>query len=262
MTFPTKDWKNDPDTSTPLSAEALEDMESRLGAYTDTRANAAQSAAEDSSVNYTNTQINTHQHITNQIQTAGIQNGAVTAAKIDPTLRVEAAALRASSIVPTPGTITSTTFAASPTPVGISGIVVPSNGLLSIAVRAVAKAVTTLNVGSMQVLVTKDGVSQGATEIATGDAQPTAYDDIVTNIGAATTGYDTIWSTVPVDAAGSMWITENWENAPNHGIGPLAGFVPLRGVAGSTVDFSLQWKVSSASLLLSRCEMYVKVETF
>lgn len=36
MTFTGKDWKDSPDTSTPLSAAALEDMETRLSAYTDT----------------------------------------------------------------------------------------------------------------------------------------------------------------------------------------------------------------------------------
>lgn len=35
MAFAVKDWKDFPDTSTPLNAVALEDMESRLGAYTD-----------------------------------------------------------------------------------------------------------------------------------------------------------------------------------------------------------------------------------
>lgn len=36
MSFSVKDWKDDPDTSTPLSAAALEDMETRLSGYTDT----------------------------------------------------------------------------------------------------------------------------------------------------------------------------------------------------------------------------------
>jgi len=33
--FTTKDWKDDPDASTPITAAALEDMETRLAAYTD-----------------------------------------------------------------------------------------------------------------------------------------------------------------------------------------------------------------------------------
>jgi hypothetical protein len=35
VTFTPKDWKDNPDTSTPLSADALEDMEARLAAYRD-----------------------------------------------------------------------------------------------------------------------------------------------------------------------------------------------------------------------------------
>ncbi len=35
MPFPTKDWKNAPSAETPLTAEALEDLEARLAAYTD-----------------------------------------------------------------------------------------------------------------------------------------------------------------------------------------------------------------------------------
>lgn len=35
MAFTPKDWKNSPDTSTPISAEALEDIEIRLSGYTD-----------------------------------------------------------------------------------------------------------------------------------------------------------------------------------------------------------------------------------
>jgi hypothetical protein len=36
VSFSIKDWKDDPDTSTPLSAAGLEDLETRLSAYTDT----------------------------------------------------------------------------------------------------------------------------------------------------------------------------------------------------------------------------------
>jgi hypothetical protein len=35
MPFTVKDWKDSPDSSTPISAVALEDMETRLSAYTD-----------------------------------------------------------------------------------------------------------------------------------------------------------------------------------------------------------------------------------
>lgn len=35
MPFTPKDWKNYPDTSTPINEAALEDMERRLSAYTD-----------------------------------------------------------------------------------------------------------------------------------------------------------------------------------------------------------------------------------
>ncbi len=35
MTFTPKDWKDSPDTSTPLTAAALEDLETRLATYTD-----------------------------------------------------------------------------------------------------------------------------------------------------------------------------------------------------------------------------------
>jgi hypothetical protein len=35
LTFTAKDWRNDPDPSTPINAAALEDMEGRLAAYTD-----------------------------------------------------------------------------------------------------------------------------------------------------------------------------------------------------------------------------------
>jgi hypothetical protein len=35
MTFTPKDWRNDPDISTPLSAEAMEDLETRLGDFAD-----------------------------------------------------------------------------------------------------------------------------------------------------------------------------------------------------------------------------------
>ena len=35
MTFTPKDWRNSPDTTTPVSAEALEDLEERLSDYTD-----------------------------------------------------------------------------------------------------------------------------------------------------------------------------------------------------------------------------------
>src|SRR6059058_2653242 len=37
MPFTPKDWRNAPDSSTPISAEALEDLEARLGEYTDTQ---------------------------------------------------------------------------------------------------------------------------------------------------------------------------------------------------------------------------------
>lgn len=36
MAFTIKDWQNLPSTTTPISAEALEDMETRLSAYSDT----------------------------------------------------------------------------------------------------------------------------------------------------------------------------------------------------------------------------------
>ena len=36
MAFTVKDWKDLPDTTTPISASALEDMENRLSNYTDT----------------------------------------------------------------------------------------------------------------------------------------------------------------------------------------------------------------------------------
>src|SRR3954469_9273017 len=36
MTFVVKDWRDDPDHTTPISAAALEDMESRLSSYSDT----------------------------------------------------------------------------------------------------------------------------------------------------------------------------------------------------------------------------------
>lgn len=35
MSFTPKDWKNFPDTTTPISAAALEDLEARLAAYVD-----------------------------------------------------------------------------------------------------------------------------------------------------------------------------------------------------------------------------------
>ena len=41
----TKDWKDDPDHTTPITAAALEDMETRLGAYTDTTVTASVAAA-------------------------------------------------------------------------------------------------------------------------------------------------------------------------------------------------------------------------
>lgn len=37
MTFTPKDWKDSPDPSTPLSAAAMEDLETRLAAYADSR---------------------------------------------------------------------------------------------------------------------------------------------------------------------------------------------------------------------------------
>lgn len=40
MPITPKNWQDDPSTATPLSAAALEDMESRLGGYTDTRVDA------------------------------------------------------------------------------------------------------------------------------------------------------------------------------------------------------------------------------
>lgn len=41
MAFTRKDWKDSPDTSTPISAEALEDLETRLSGYTDQEVAAA-----------------------------------------------------------------------------------------------------------------------------------------------------------------------------------------------------------------------------
>jgi hypothetical protein len=38
MPFPVKDWKDDPNATTPLSAAALEDLEARLAAYTNSLA--------------------------------------------------------------------------------------------------------------------------------------------------------------------------------------------------------------------------------
>ena len=35
MAFTTKNWQNTPSTSTPITAEALEDLEARLSDYTD-----------------------------------------------------------------------------------------------------------------------------------------------------------------------------------------------------------------------------------
>lgn len=37
MAFTTKDWKDAPNASTPISAAALEDMETRLSNYSDTK---------------------------------------------------------------------------------------------------------------------------------------------------------------------------------------------------------------------------------
>ena len=45
MPFTVKDWKDDPDHSTPITAAALEDMETRLAAYTDTQDATKQDAA-------------------------------------------------------------------------------------------------------------------------------------------------------------------------------------------------------------------------
>jgi len=45
MPFTVKDWKDDPDHSTPVEAAALEDLETRLGAYTDTQVATKQDAA-------------------------------------------------------------------------------------------------------------------------------------------------------------------------------------------------------------------------
>lgn len=41
MAFTVKDWKDSPDTTTPLSAAALENVETRLGAWSDLRGRAA-----------------------------------------------------------------------------------------------------------------------------------------------------------------------------------------------------------------------------
>lgn len=47
MAFPVKDWKNLPDESTPINATAIEDLETRLSGYTDTRVNPVESGATD-----------------------------------------------------------------------------------------------------------------------------------------------------------------------------------------------------------------------
>lgn len=45
MSFQTKNWRDYPNTSTPLDADALEDLETRLSGYTDTVAATKQDAA-------------------------------------------------------------------------------------------------------------------------------------------------------------------------------------------------------------------------
>jgi hypothetical protein len=43
MAYTVKDWRNEPDHSTPINAPALEDMETRLSAYTDGQVSALNS---------------------------------------------------------------------------------------------------------------------------------------------------------------------------------------------------------------------------
>ena len=47
MTFSVKQWQNRPSTNTPIDAAALEDMETRLSAYTDTNNITIQRAGSD-----------------------------------------------------------------------------------------------------------------------------------------------------------------------------------------------------------------------
>ena len=82
MAFVKKDWKNDPDTSTPLSAEAMEDLETRLSDYTDTEVETQTNALQTETVEYINDEIATHNHSTNQIPTTGLQDNAITNAKV------------------------------------------------------------------------------------------------------------------------------------------------------------------------------------
>lgn len=53
--FPVKDWRDDPDTTTPLSATALEDMETRLGDYIDASVSAAELGTASITSNFSTT---------------------------------------------------------------------------------------------------------------------------------------------------------------------------------------------------------------
>jgi len=76
MPFTPKDWKDLPDVTTPLSAAALEDMETRLAAYTDTRVDAeaatraSANTAQDSVIesNYWSVLTNSQDYTRGQMQ--------------------------------------------------------------------------------------------------------------------------------------------------------------------------------------------------
>ena len=172
--------------------------------------------------------------------------------------------LRTYSIVNSPGTITSTGWVEPTTPVSIS-IFVPANGIVSIMARVTCKAVTTLNVGKMALFSRQNGGTWRMPDVAAGDIGAFA-DDVVSPLGQATSGYDLIISQMD-PGTGSMWTGYGWETAPNSASGsaPLATWIPQRGygaMSNSTVDYSLNFQVTSASLLLGKCELYAKVETF
>ncbi len=78
MSFPTKDWKDFPNTSTPINAAALEDVENRLSTYTDDEVSAL-----NVSQYATDTDLSSHASDTTAIHGIADTGALMTSADID-----------------------------------------------------------------------------------------------------------------------------------------------------------------------------------
>lgn len=257
MPFSVKNWVDGPGGGTPISAVALEDMETRLSAYTDTKTTSVPTALQSQALAGTNgAPSDTNRYVTDS-DPRNTNLRTPSDASVTPDKLVSSYAdvigvtqtgvvRRGKSNIPTSENTSATTYAIGnlTTPDRVQNVVLPTDGLIVVAYQAIWQN-TVANNARAAIFIGATQLKQSKQTGVPVVQEATGPNEVNDDIGLATTSFGLFGDSVGVGATTEVTT------------GQLIGTFAQAGVchvfaAAGTYDISVQFKNNAAGTLTAK----------